>query len=180
MKEKNLVTDIITTDDCPRTASWLTNDWPPLFNDCVTGPLCKLNKSNGNSKRVWPHYVYLSKLAWTTTGVRRSNFSDHAWADARVILKILTFFIRFTSLQNWFGRAFSRTNTLFHGCLSFGISSKKLDYIVTKKKKEKNKTEKSFSPKLLEMVFCYQNCADLLWEKIVLVIEKNVWRPRIC
>ena len=24
-----------------------------------------------------------------------------------------------------------------------------------------------------EMVFCYQNCSDLLWEKIVLVIEKN-------
>ena len=23
------------------------------------------------------------------------------------------------------------------------------------------------------MVFCYQNCSDLLWEKIVLVIEKN-------
>ena len=35
-----------------------------------------------------------------------------------------------------------------------------------------------------EMVFCYQNCSDLLWEKIVLVIEKKfevrVWRPRIC
>ena len=25
------------------------------------------------------------------------------------------------------------------------------------------------------MVFCYQNCSDLLWEKIVLVIEKNFW-----
>ena len=25
----------------------------------------------------------------------------------------------------------------------------------------------------LEMVFCYQKCSDLLWEKIVLVIEKN-------
>ena len=24
-----------------------------------------------------------------------------------------------------------------------------------------------------EMVFCYQNCSDLLWEKIVLVIEKS-------
>ena len=35
-----------------------------------------------------------------------------------------------------------------------------------------------------KMVFCYQNCSDLLWEKIVLVIEKNFeirgWRPRIC
>ena len=27
----------------------------------------------------------------------------------------------------------------------------------------------------LKMVFCYQNCSDLLWEKIVLVIEKNFW-----
>ena len=24
-----------------------------------------------------------------------------------------------------------------------------------------------------KMVFCYQNCSDLLWEKIVLVIEKK-------
>ena len=24
------------------------------------------------------------------------------------------------------------------------------------------------------MVFCYQNCSDLLWEKIILVIEKNL------
>ena len=34
------------------------------------------------------------------------------------------------------------------------------------------------------MVFCYQNYSDLLWEKIVLVIEENFeirgWRPRIC
>ena len=35
---------------------------------------------------------------------------------------------------------------------------------------------------LKEMVFCYQNCSDLLWEKIVLVIEKKIWgwRPRTC
>ena len=35
----------------------------------------------------------------------------------------------------------------------------------------------------VELVFCYQNCSDLLWEKIVLVIEKTFeirgWRPRI-
>ena len=32
------------------------------------------------------------------------------------------------------------------------------------------------------MVFCYQNCADLLWEKIVILIKKNFrgWEPRIC
>ena len=29
------------------------------------------------------------------------------------------------------------------------------------------------------MVFCYQNCSDLLWEKIVLAIEKNFWNSRL-
>ena len=29
------------------------------------------------------------------------------------------------------------------------------------------------------MVFCYQNCSDLLREKIVLVIEKNFWNSRL-
>ena len=32
---------------------------------------------------------------------------------------------------------------------------------------------------LRRMVFCYQNCSDLLWEKIVLVIEKNFWNSRL-
>ena len=32
----------------------------------------------------------------------------------------------------------------------------------------------SHSLKTREMVFCYQNCSDLLWEKIVLVIEKKI------
>ena len=29
------------------------------------------------------------------------------------------------------------------------------------------------------MVFCYQNCSDQLWEKIVLVIEKNFLNLRL-
>ena len=29
------------------------------------------------------------------------------------------------------------------------------------------------------LVFCYQNCSDLLWEKMVLVIEKNFWNSRL-
>ena len=29
------------------------------------------------------------------------------------------------------------------------------------------------------LVFCYQNCSDLLWKKIVLVIEKNFWNSRL-
>ena len=28
------------------------------------------------------------------------------------------------------------------------------------------------------LVFCYQNCSELLWEKIVLIIEKNFWSSR--
>ena len=31
----------------------------------------------------------------------------------------------------------------------------------------------------LGMVFCYQNCSYLLWDKIVLVIEKNFWNSRL-
>ena len=30
-----------------------------------------------------------------------------------------------------------------------------------------------------KMVFCYQNCSDLLWEKIVQVIKKNFWNSRL-
>ena len=32
---------------------------------------------------------------------------------------------------------------------------------------------------LVVLVFCYQKFSDLLWEKIVLVIEKNVWNSRL-
>ena len=35
-----------------------------------------------------------------------------------------------------------------------------------------------------EMVFCYQNCSDLLWEKLFYLSRKTFeirgWRPRIC
>ena len=30
-----------------------------------------------------------------------------------------------------------------------------------------------------ELVFCYQNCSDLLWEKNALVIKKNFWNLRL-
>ena len=30
-----------------------------------------------------------------------------------------------------------------------------------------------------KIVFCYQNCSDLMWEKIDLVIEKNFWNSRL-
>ena len=31
----------------------------------------------------------------------------------------------------------------------------------------------------LHLVFCFQNCSDLLWEKIVLVIKRNFWNSRL-
>ena len=31
----------------------------------------------------------------------------------------------------------------------------------------------------VKMVFCYQNCFDPMWEKIVLVIEKKIWNSRL-
>ena len=31
----------------------------------------------------------------------------------------------------------------------------------------------------LGLVFCFQNCSDLLWEKIVLVIKKSFWNSRL-
>ena len=38
------------------------------------------------------------------------------------------------------------------------------------------KKKVQFEFKVLAMVFCYQNCSDLLWEKIVLLIKKNFWK----
>ena len=29
-----------------------------------------------------------------------------------------------------------------------------------------------------EMVFCFQNCSDLMWEKNIIVIKKNIWNSR--
>ena len=56
---------------------------------------------------------------------------------------------------------------------------------VWKKGKEKNsKTERFFPQKksndfLAKMVFCFLNCSDLLWEKNVLLVEKNFWNSRL-
>ena len=43
----------------------------------------------------------------------------------------------------------------------------------------KNAEKNTSGSLLLDLVFCYQNCSDLLWEKIVLVIEKNFWNSRL-
>ena len=38
---------------------------------------------------------------------------------------------------------------------------------------------KSHGQKISEIVFCYQNCSEPLWEKNILVIEKNFWNLRL-
>ena len=57
----------------------------------------------------------------------------------------------------------------FEFCISFGSCRPNNFWImhVTRKKDWKDETN--------GMVFCYQNCSDLLWEKIVLVIEAEGW-----
>ena len=50
---------------------------------------------------------------------------------------------------------------------------KEIKHNITLKKKESKLTI------LLKIVFCYQNCSGLMWEKIVLVIEKKVWNSRL-
>ena len=42
-----------------------------------------------------------------------------------------------------------------------------------------NLTSSRFREFYAKMVFCFQNCSDLLWEKIVLVIEKNFRNLRL-
>ena len=37
----------------------------------------------------------------------------------------------------------------------------------------------NYKVSFVPLVFCYQNCSDLLWEKIVLVIEENFWNSRL-
>ena len=50
------------------------------------------------------------------------------------------------------------------------------------KKSEHDRPKENFDPAIptmydSEMVFCFKNCSDLLWEKNVLVIEnlQNLW-----
>ena len=47
----------------------------------------------------------------------------------------------------------------------------RLDHSIMSARSALNWGTRCFSPSA-EMVFCYQNCSDLLWEKIVLVIER--------
>ena len=48
-----------------------------------------------------------------------------------------------------------------------------------KSEQKKRSSVKPTEEFTVDMVFCYQNCYDLLWEKNVLVIEKNIWNSRL-
>ena len=56
-------------------------------------------------------------------------------------------------------------------CSGNGVMSEKV-FAIGGGSRSKHKRKK-------KMVFCYQNCSDLLWEKIVPVIEKNLWNSRL-
>ena len=47
------------------------------------------------------------------------------------------------------------------------------------RKPDKIRAAKNKRRIMWEMVFCYKIFSDLLWEKIVLVIEKNFWNSRL-
>ena len=70
-----------------------------------------------------------------------------SWVGSRSIVEFLT----------------ALNNNLFHLFNLSCLFHKWFEYQGKKKTREKK-----------EMVFCYQNCSDLLWEKIVCLIEKNI------
>ena len=57
----------------------------------------------------------------------------------------------------------------------------KKNWIKFVKNREKRFSERFFLLLIcsVKLVFCYQSCSDLLWEKNVLVIEKNFWNSRL-
>ena len=71
------------------------------------------------------------------------------------------------------GRCFavwSYKKRLFYDKKRFFYYKKRLFYVLHSMSNNWRKPKKCA---WVRMVFCYQNCSDLLWEKIVLVIEKS-------
>ena len=70
-----------------------------------------------------------------------------------------------------------KENLTTHQFLTFlFIINFNIEYILVKFSTMKSTCDKSYFNKTLHfetMVFCYQNCSDILWEKFVLVIEKT-------
>ena len=59
-----------------------------------------------------------------------------------------------------------KDNLIVLGKFSYYFFNKKIIAFTYKKMDCKSPT--------ISLVFCYQNCSDLLWEKIVIVIEKKL------
>ena len=88
----------------------------------------------------------------------------------------------------WNGQGFfhtdseGRSNNSVTKKLTNKLDSKGIDrQYIHRKTGLQGQEEKNPAPQLFntvtEMIFCYQNCSDLLWEKIVVVIEENfeIW-----
>ena len=63
---------------------------------------------------------------------------------------------------------FSAASTIFKWQMKSYDSARKLQKDLSKKRNKE-----------IAMVLCYQNCSDLLRDRIVLVIEKNFWNSRL-
>ena len=117
------------------------------------------------------------QLSWILVNIKLGRNSGSL--NIPSIDRIVTFEVAFKFLiSNCFC---DKVNRFFHACVlrnAFGKSEKKIE-----KKKISIRKRKIFHSKnedipvrkrkifQLEMVFCYQNCSNLLWEKNVLVIK---------
>ena len=68
-------------------------------------------------------------------------------------------------------RPIIKADVIFSGTVLEVI--KKPNLVLNFARRRRRRRRKIGKGKKLNMVFCYQNCSDLLLEKIVLVIEKN-------
>ena len=74
-------------------------------------------------------------------------------------------------------RPIIKADVIFSGTVLEVI--KKPNLVLNFARRRRRRRRKIGKGKKLNMVFCYQNCSDLLLEKIVLVIEKNFWNSRL-
>jgi hypothetical protein len=85
--------------------------------------------------------------------------------------------LAFLKKEKWCS-ASSHSDTLLQICLA-GLMSCQNDLFILEKHDGKLFTCHFYFLRNALMVFCYQNCSDLLWDKIVIVIEKNFENLRL-
>ena len=78
------------------------------------------------------------------------------------------YFLYISKIAKSYSKNYKRYEKTLSYSPSFKSSTKSLDKMVNKRSFLKISV-----PEV--MVFCFQNCSDLLWEKIVLMIEKHFW-----